>query len=386
MIRTWTIGGRVLKSESALLRATGRYCSTRSNDSYVYSDRTPESLQLEIDGIFDCGSTMSLSIGLLSASMLGNIELYVRCMAKLFARLGTEGLCEIDHNTWTSNEIAACSLECYTKLKDVKALDVRLWLLGRACMAAEFMQDVALSEGCRQVIIHALGDRDRDSFTPPEGWSLGYVLHHIAGRHANSEQQIDHSPGGNQKPKDAFGVMALKLSHISKTLQCQDPGDIIWCRIMLLHAVSASASKEHWSRYSWTLEYFDQLPITDYRAWALALIAHSAARLGQYDAAVRNINGAMDIIRTVPPSERAPHEDLITLLTLRTAFVDLHRLEPRRSKKLARACIPHLPFVVRGQMPRLLGDERHLFFKYRETKQVLIPQQGKDSILQLSST
>eukprot|EP01060_Flectonema_neradi_P007568 TRINITY_DN15305_c3_g1_i1.p1 TRINITY_DN15305_c3_g1~~TRINITY_DN15305_c3_g1_i1.p1 ORF type:complete len:380 (+),score=38.68 TRINITY_DN15305_c3_g1_i1:40-1179(+) len=365
---------RVLRISRILMNGkagTRRYCSSQAAERYVYHDRTLESLQWEIEDIYSGGSPMALSIGVLSASMLGDVELYVRCMAKLFALLGTDLLSEIDHNTWTSKEIAECSLACYKKLKQAEALDIRLWLLARACVAAEYMEDLSLAEGCRQVVMHALDTKDKDSFTAPEAWALGYVLHHMASRHANSENQINHSPGGNQKPKDAFGVNSVILTHISKNLR-GEPGDIIWCRIMLLHAASASKSKEHWSRYSWTTEYFDQLPLSDYRAWALALIAHSAANTGYYDEAVQHVNKAMDIIKSVPPSERAPHEDLITILTLRTAFIDMHRLEPRRTKKLARTSLPYLPFVTRGQVPRLLGNERHLFFKKRVEEAVFV--------------
>eukprot|EP01064_Diplonema_japonicum_P031613 TRINITY_DN5710_c6_g1_i1.p1 TRINITY_DN5710_c6_g1~~TRINITY_DN5710_c6_g1_i1.p1 ORF type:complete len:364 (+),score=67.26 TRINITY_DN5710_c6_g1_i1:57-1148(+) len=339
-----------------------------------WADPTEDDLRAEIYKIFsekEPGNPIACSLGVLGAGMLGDLELYNWGKKILAEDLGVPGLGLLNHNEATNDELwKAVNDACEQFDNHLGPRDVRLWMLGRLAMGAGFMCDEATASTAAGVLYKKL--KYATSMAFPEVWAAGYHLQHRGRTTAGSDKQFQSSPGGVHKAKDAFGVELKRLHTMVRALPITaDPGSVMWSRVMLVHGACASTAREHWGRLQWCLD-LTHLPVSDYKAWAYAMLSHAAASSGHATDSSELAQKAMHILRTVPASQLAPHEAMLTTLQLRTAFIDLHRSEPKLSKKTAKKCIPNLPFVVKGKPPKMLGVPRYGTFRLRDYQPIFI--------------
>ncbi|KAJ9456799.1 hypothetical protein DIPPA_09882 [Diplonema papillatum] len=303
---------------------------------------------------------VACSLALIASAQLGDYELYTTAKSMLAPALGVPELLEVDHYTstdidiWKKSEAAAATFAAHPAPQDF-----RLWLLGRLNMAAIYMKDSKVA-AATAITMHEL--LRKQALTTPEIWACGYLLAHWGDRMKYSESQIRNSPGGVQNVKDPFGLELKRTTAAVKAIPVYDYTDAIWARVMLLYGAANSRAPEHWARLAWC-DAASELDVSDYKAWAHALTSHAASMVEQIDDAYRHAHAAMEILKTVPKDQRAPMEDILTILHLRSSFVDLHRHDPKKSKKLSATCCPNIPFVVRGKPPKLLGIPRHALFR-----------------------
>ena len=319
------------------------------------------------------------SIALLSAAMLGNLELYDVALNLLGRDIGVPQIGLLEHKTCTALDIWNCCHAASDSFrKDPETVGERAWLLGRLCMAAGYMTDESRAMVAAQVLDVYLTEREEGDaiYSVEEVWAHGYLTHHRGRRHRDSELQIANSPGWVQKPTDAFGYMAHKTADLVRRVPASAVSDSCWAKTMLLSAVGASGAWEHWSRYAWC-NVAASVPVGDYKAWAHAMVSAAASAAEIPDAAALHADRAMTILRQHAPSDLAPHDAMLTVLTLRSSFVDLHKLGPGFSKKVAKRCCPKLPFVVRGVAPALLGAPRAVHFPLKHGSGLMFANDGK---------
>eukprot|EP01063_Lacrimia_lanifica_P032373 TRINITY_DN5523_c0_g1_i2.p1 TRINITY_DN5523_c0_g1~~TRINITY_DN5523_c0_g1_i2.p1 ORF type:complete len:386 (+),score=97.31 TRINITY_DN5523_c0_g1_i2:52-1209(+) len=371
-----------------LARGCSRWGWRRASSTAVtksWADPTAEELVAEVAKIFaekEKDNPIVCSLGLLGASMLGHPELYQEGMRLMCKDLGAEPLAHLDHNTASEDDIRAC-IHDLTKTFPMHPgpFDMRAWMLGRVIMSAEYMCDRGRAVTGASVLYALL---DKQQMTAPEIWACGYLLHFRGSTVANSFSQIRNTVSGVHQPRDAFGLEAKRTEGLVKQMPPSALGDAIWGRVMYIHGIARAGAEEDWPRHTWCHRALTHLPVGDYKAWAHAMVAHAAANCRQKEESQRHAYEAIKICRQHPPEQRAPHEDMLTTLTLRSAFVDLHPLDPKLSKKVAKHCTPKLPFVVRGHPPTLLGVPRYGYFKLKNTTATILPVQLPNSIFNSS--
>ena len=304
------------------------------------------------------------SIATLCASMLGDLELYQEGMVLLCEELGVPALATLDHNRCTDAEMRSCVYSCIETFKAYPAPpEVRLWILSRICVAAGNMYDDTRASAASCIVETLLEEKSND-YSAPEVWAQGYLLYHSGRATRESLIQQRTSPGGVQKVTSRFGLSMWRMEKLVKGVE-GEMADVVWAKTMLLSAVGASGAKEHWGRFSWCNEAW-RLPVGDYKGWALALCSAAASGLGSKDDAARLADQAMAVVRGTPKEQLAPNDAMLTVLTLRSSFVDLHRLDPLFSKKTAKRICPALPFVQRGLPVGPLGIPRYAIFSFKE--------------------
>eukprot|EP01059_Diplonema_ambulator_P034126 TRINITY_DN7487_c0_g1_i7.p1 TRINITY_DN7487_c0_g1~~TRINITY_DN7487_c0_g1_i7.p1 ORF type:complete len:367 (+),score=78.21 TRINITY_DN7487_c0_g1_i7:35-1135(+) len=351
-----------------MLRRTVLHRAGGNAVAMSWADPTEDDLRLEIRQILEQkekDNPMECSLAVLGAGMLGDLVLYEWGKKLITEDLGIPSIGEIIHGEadvtemWRVIEEATASFD-----EHPGPVDLRLWMLGRLVMAAGFMCDETTAAVSATLLQRKL---NKPNLTVPELWACGYHLQHAGRRTRNSEDQKEKRVGGVHRARSPYGAEVSRTSKLVKSIPPADidPGSYIWAKIMLIHGACSSGETEMFSRFKWCLD-LTHLPVSDYKAWGYAMICHAAACTDNPEEAFEYAQRAMEILRQVDPANRAPHEAMLTLLQLRTAFIDLHRCDPKLSKKAAKHCTPNLPFVVKGKPPRMLGVPRYVAFPLEE--------------------